>query len=133
MFRVYERDATTSIAGTGAKGYFKPLARDERLLLVVAYCCNSLIVERVEFAVRAHRVVEERELRHSGDAGERSGMCDARVSPADPVRVLLVGVLRVVEEEEVRAGRSAPARDPFDLVVGRGRQIRLPVGQVGEP
>src|SRR2546421_6739713 len=58
-------------------------------------------------------------------------MHDARMPPAEPVGVFLLGVLRVVEEE-VGTCRERPAGDPLGLIVERGRQVRLVVGQIGE-
>jgi hypothetical protein len=52
MSRVYERDATVSIARTGAKVYFKPVACDERRPLLVPNCCDRVTVERPEHEVR---------------------------------------------------------------------------------
>ena len=91
-----------------------------------------LVVERLELAVRAHGVVvEHRELADLGCAGEGCGVGDARVPPAEPVRVLLVCVLRVVQKE-VGTCCERPAGDPLGLVVERGGQVRLVIGYVGE-
>ena len=57
-------------------------------------------LERGQVLVGMQRiVVEEHEPPRAGGAGERDGVSDARVPPTAPRRVLLLGVLRVVDEK----------------------------------
>ena len=77
-------------------------------------------------------VVEHQESLHLGDEPERDGVGDAGMTPPDPVRVFLLGVLRVVQQHVGPLGDRV-ARDP---VGGHCFQVDpqggLVVGDVGE-
>ena len=72
---------------------------------------------------------------HAGRFGQRHGLADRAVAPADVGRVLLVGVLGVVDEE-VGAGHERETRRPLRRCVGEavayGAEGRFVVGDVGQ-
>src|SRR5262249_7043755 len=80
-----------------AKVELQALARDEGWLLIAPDGLGDLVVELFELVVRAHGiVVEHRQLAHSCIAREGCCVRNARMTPTEPARVLLVRVLRVV-------------------------------------
>src|SRR5215471_9661457 len=114
---LYEAVPRVSMARGGAQSDLQPFAGDQRWFLLVPDDLRYLVVERLELAICAHRiVVEHRELTNPGRASERGRVGDARVPPTAPVPVFLVRVLRVVQEE-VGTGGDRPARNPLWLVV----------------
>ena len=73
------------------------------------------LVDRVEHCVRVKRVVVEEQGPPGADpVGERERVLERRVAPADVGRVLLVGVLAVVDQEIGVAGKVV-AGDPLVL------------------
>ena len=89
--------------------------------------------QQLELVVGVVRiVVEEHDRAHLGLARERHRVLDARVAPTDVVRVLLVAVLRVVEQH-VDIACDVVAADPLArLLVQVDPEGGLVVGEVGE-
>src|SRR4051812_26750917 len=96
--------ATTSTARASA-----PLGREldgrlfarQRDLLELAVALRAcLVAERIEGGVVVERLmVEQLQPARPGAVGERHGVREAGVAPADVVAVLTVGVLRVVDQQ----------------------------------
>ena len=94
----------------------------------LATCLVEYLFEVVVAVVRV--VVEQDEFGHLGLVRELDGVADRRVSPADVLRVLLVQVLRVVEQH-VDAAREVVATDPRRRLLGEpDAERRLVVGEV---
>ena len=88
--------------------------------------------DRLERAVRPLRlVVEEHQAARTDRPAESDRIVDARVPPPDLRLVLLVEVLRVVQDDVGARGQRA-TRDPVRRPVGDPGQHGLVVGQVGE-
>jgi hypothetical protein len=77
-------------------------------------------------------VMEEQQTTRAREAGEVGDVLGARMTEPGPARILLLGVLAIVDQHVGSAGDLEP-RDPFGRH-GReiDRQCRLVVGEVGE-
>ena len=88
--------------------------------------------ERLESTVRTVRVVMEEHKAAGIDSCAKSDSgVDARMTPPDPRRVLLLGVLGIVENHVGAVGERA-ARDPGEGPRFDAGESRLVIRQVGE-
>ena len=77
-------------------------------------------------------VVEEHKLVGLGCLSEGDRVRDARMAEAAPGRVLILGVLRIVDQSVNPVGERVAARPTGNCLAGSEAQIRLVVGDEGK-